>query len=193
MQQELRVVARRAERALATYAEHCGVHWSFRVWHGSMERELITAMEADVLALTRLGAVLMGPSPRRARETITACFDGSEGSARVLATAVELASDSDRGTLQVLLVAESDEASTALQRRAQEILSNYVGSNHPGLVYPGNVTYHSLKSGDWPRLVALLRDSGSSVLVVQRDDPMLRHASLREYLAHLNCPLFLVR
>lgn len=188
MQQELRVVARRAERALATYAEHRGVHWSFRVWRGSMEHELITAMEADVLALTRLGAVLMGPAPHRERETVTACFDGSEGSARALVTAAELAPDSGHVTLQVLLEAGSDEKSAALQQQAREVLSNQLEK-----AYEGKVAYASLNPDDWPRLLNLLLDSNSSALVMQRDDAMLRHTSLRERLAHLSCPLFLVK
>lgn len=183
MQQELRVVARRAEHALATYAEQCGVHWSFRIWRGSMERELVAAMEADVLALTRLGSVLARPAPLRERDTITACFDGSEGSARALATAAELASDSGQVTLQVLAEAASDEESATLQQQAQEILSTY----------RGNVSYGAVNPADWPQLVMLLRDSDSSALVMQRDDPMLRDTSLRGYLARLNCPLFLVR
>lgn len=41
-------------------------------------------------------------------------------------------------------------------------------------------------------MLKALRDAGSSVLVMGRSNPRFRSTSLREYLAHLDCPLFLV-
>lgn len=183
MQQELRVVARRAERSLAQYAERRGVPWRFRVWRGSVERELLSAMEADVLALARLGAVLIQPAPRRRKDTVTVLFDGSEQASRALATAADLAADADHILLQVLLAHESGTDSGQLQKKAENMLSDY----------PGRIAYHPLEGADLNELVKVLHDSGSSALVVQRDNQWLRNASLRECLARLHCPLFLVR
>ena len=175
---------RQASRAsLAAYTEHRGVRWSFRIWRGSMEREeLLGALQADVLALTRLGVVFMPSPPRRERETITACFDGSEMSSGALRTAAQLAADSRGATLQVLLFGVSEQQA-GLRREAEEILSPY----HPDVVYNG------LLEANLAGLLRVLQESNSSVLVMQRDNRLLRNTSLRDYLGHLNCPLILVR
>jgi len=182
MQQELRVVARRAQRTLAAYTEHRGVRWSFRIWRGSMEREMLGALQADVLALPRLGVVFMPSAPRRQRETITACFDGSESSSGVLKTAADLAADSLGATLRVLLFGALEQQA-GLRREAEEILSQYHGA----------VVYSGLKEAGLAALLRALQESGSSVLVMQRDNRLLRNTSLRDYLGQLNCPLILVR
>ena len=147
-----------------------------------MERELLGALQADVLALTRLGVVFMPSPPRRERETITACFDGSEMSSGALRTAAELAADSRGATLQVLLFGVSEQQA-GLRREAEEILSPY----HPDVVYNG------LLEANLAGLLRVLQESNSSVLVMQRDNRLLRNTSLRDYLGHLNCPLILVR
>ena len=56
MEQELRALARRAERLLSEQAERHNVSWSFRIWRGSIDSDLLAAdIGADVLALSRLG------------------------------------------------------------------------------------------------------------------------------------------
>lgn len=183
MQQELRVVARRAERSLSQYAKRQGVPWNFRVWRGSVERELLGAMEADVLALARLGAVLSPPRRRRRQEIITALFDGSEEAERALSTAAELAAEDDNISLQVLLAHQAGDEPGPLQEKARAVLADY----------PDEVVFHPLEDADLNDLVKLLHDSGSSALVMQRDNQWLRDAPLRQCLARLHCPLFLVR
>lgn len=183
MQQEFRVVARRAERSLSNYARQCGVPWHFRVWRGSVERELLGAMQADVLALARLGAVLTGPVQRRGHETISALFDGSEESGRALATAAALAAEDDHIGLQVLLAHEPGRDPGPLEKQAREALPDY----------PGSVVFNTVEDAKLEGLVKVLQESGSTALVMQRDNPWLRSASLRQYLARLHCPLFLVR
>ena len=51
MEQELRALARRAERLLSEHAARHNVAWSFRVWRGSIDSELLAAdIEAGGLA-----------------------------------------------------------------------------------------------------------------------------------------------
>jgi len=183
MQQELRVVARRAERSLARYAKQRGVPWRFRVWRGSVERELLATMEADVLALARLGAVLTVPAPRRRRETITALFDGSEESARALSTAADLAAEDDDISLQVLLAVDAGQDPVAMQDQVKAVLADY----------PDEIVFHAIEGANLKELVEVLHDAGSSALVMQRDNKWMRSTPLRQYLASLHCPLFLVR
>lgn len=183
MQQELRVLARRAERELAEIAERRGVTWSFRTWRGSIERELLSAVEADVLAMMRLGAVAFQPARRRLPGMVSAFFDGSEEAARGLVTAADLAADNEDISLQVLLARDPDSANGKLRQRAEAILSDY----------PGKVVYRHLEDDTVGGLLKVLHDSGSTALVMQRDNAMLRNTSLRQYLSGLRCPLFLVR
>lgn len=183
MEQELRAMARRAERALSEQARRQGISCRFRTWRGSVERELLNAMEADVLALMRLGTVMRQPPPRRAQEVVTTLFDGTEAAARALVTAAEVAAESDQIALQVLLPAAAESDAAALQKQAAELLPDP----------PGEVTYESLNITNLAELIDTLRRSGSSALVLQRDNRLLRDAPLRDYLARIQCPLFLVR
>lgn len=183
IQQELRVLARRAERELAEMAERRGVSWSFRTWRGSIERELLSEVEADVLAMMRLGAVAFQPVRRRLPGVVSAYFDGSEEAARGLATAADLAADNDEISLQVLLARGPDSGNGELRQAAEALLSDYAGK----------VVYRHLEDDTVGGLLKVLHDSGSTALVMQRDNAMLRNTSLRQYLSRLHCPLFLVR
>jgi hypothetical protein len=183
MQQELRAMARRAERLLSEYAEHSGIECSFRVWRGSIERELLTGVEADILAVMRLGAIAARPARRQRHETVSAYFDGSQESVRGLVTAADVAADYDDVALQVLLAHEADDSRGGLRERAEEILADYAGK----------VVYRSLEDDSVGGLLTVVRDSGTTALVMQRDNDLLRNTSLREYLSRLHCPLFLVR
>lgn len=183
LQQELRAVARRAERSLAACAKQLDIPWRFRIWRGSLESELLAALEADVLALTGLGAIRPRSTRRRSQGMITACFDGSKGAARALATAADIAADAEPVSLQVLLVPVPEIPPHELRRRADEMLSDD----------STNAVYKSLTEAGPRELAQVLRDSGSSALVMQRDNPLLVNTSLREYLAHLHCTLLLVR
>jgi len=181
MQQELRAVARRAERALARFAQQRGVSWSFRIWRGSLERELLSAVQADVLALMGVGAVV--PSTRkRGRQVISAWFDGSGEAERALDTAAHIAADSDSITLEVLLATDDSVPAEELRKRAATFLSDH----------KGDVVFRTLAHAGLDELVPVLGESGSSALVMQRDNRLLCNTSLRQSLSYLHCPLFLV-
>ena len=181
LRQELRVLARRAERTLGKHAERQGVKWRFRTWRGSLERELLSGVEADVLAIMRLGAVELQPTRRRAADQVAVCYDGSEGSARGLATAADLAAENPAISLQVLLPAAPEFEN--LRGQAAGLLSTH----------PGKVMYRRLDDNTATALLAALAECGASALVMQRANPLLRTTPLRAYLSRLRCPLFLVR
>jgi len=183
IQQEFRVLARRAERVLAESAARRGVALSFRTWRGSIERELLSGVEADILAVMRLGTITFQPARRRVPELVSTYYDGSEEPAKALLTAAELAAGNDDISLQVLLSHGKDVAKASLRERAQAALSNH----------PGKVVYRCLEDDSVAGLLKVLYDTGSAALVMQRANAMLNKTSLRQYLSRLQCPLFLVR
>jgi hypothetical protein len=184
MEQELRVLARRAERLLGEQASRHNVAWSFRVWRGSIDTELLAVdVEADVFALTRLGARLVRlPVVSTGSTTVSVLFTASEASLRALETAVKLASY-PAGYLNIILHA-ADEAEAA---HLQEIVAKQLGKHTPG------VHFINLQNGSLPDLIDILVDTNSAVLVIERDSTLLQVPSLKHCLGNLRCPLLIVR
>ena len=177
MEQELRVLARRAERMLGEHAARRNVSWSFRIWRGSIDTELLTAdTDADVFALTRMGAGLARPARTKA---VSVVFNGTDASTRALETAMSLTTDPFR-ELNILLPAENE----AEARRLQEMATRQLGE------YAASADFIQLKDGS---LNDVLADSNSAVLIVERDNKLLQAPSLRRSLNNLNCPLLIVR
>ena len=119
MEQELRVLARRAERLLSEQATRHNVAWSFRTWRGSIDSDLLAVdIEADVFALTRLGAALRRSRALPTRSTaVSVLFTGTEASVRALQAAIKLATDPHR-EINVLLPADGDAEAARLQQLA---------------------------------------------------------------------------
>lgn len=184
MEQELRVLARRAERLLSEQATRHNVSWSFRIWRGSIDSDLLTAdIEADVFALTRLGAELMRIPALRAKTTsVSVVFTGSEASKRALDTAVNLAADPLKD-LNILLPAADDVEIERLIRMATE----QAGANAP------TMHFQRMTDGSLADLVEVLTDTNSSVLVLERDSPLLQTPTLKQSLNRLNCTILIVR
>ncbi len=184
MEQEFRALARRAERLLSEQARQHNVAWSFRIWRGSIDRDLMAAdIEADVLALSRLGAVLArGRRVQRLSAAVSVLFTGSEASMRALETAKNLASDPLKELIVLLPVHDEAEAAR-LQRMALDQLSDYAA----------NVHFVQFSDGSLTDLLDSLVDTHCAVLIVERDNPMLRSPSLKQSLSRLDCPLLVVR
>ena len=184
MEQELRALARRAERLLGEHATRHNVAWSFRIWRGSIDTELLAAdIEADIFALTRLGAALTRSKVLSSRATaVSVLFTGTQASVRALETAINLAAD-PQTQLNVLLSAEDDAGIEALQQLASDHLGEDAEKVH----------FVRLKDGSIADLVDILRDSHSAVLIMERDDTLLQTATLRQNLNRLDCPLLIVR
>jgi len=182
MERELQATARRAERALASIARKRGITWQFRIWRGSLERELLDAIEADILALSWLGALQISRQRPRRPPGVAVWFDGSPATERALETAGSLASDPN--VPLTILVCDADrERRRALRDRAGEILSR----QRPRPDYIG------VSEVDIPSIARVLRNCASAVLVLDRDNRLVRSGSLRGALDRLGCSLFLVR
>ena len=184
MEQELRVLARRAERLLGEVAARQNVSWSFRIWRGSIDTELLTAdADADVFALTRLGASLtripVVPTMTRA---VSVVFTGTDASTRALETAMGLTTDPYK-ELNILLPAENE----AEAMRLQELATRQLGEQAV------SAEFIPLKDGSLNEVLDVLADSNSAVLIVERDNQLMQAPSLRRSLNNLNCPLLIVR
>ncbi|MGB5275580.1 MAG: hypothetical protein WBO73_02610 [Gammaproteobacteria bacterium] len=184
MELELRALASRAERLLSVQAAQHDVAWSFRIWRGSIDRDLLAAdIEADVFALTHLGAALSRSRTAPARSTaVSVLFTGSEASVRALDTAVKLATDPVT-ELNILLSAEDATGLTRLQQLAIKRLGDEVAGAH-------FIPLHESSLSD---LLEILRDTRTAVLIIERDNALLQTATLRQNLNNLDCPLLVVR
>ncbi|MGB5643719.1 MAG: hypothetical protein WBO16_11600, partial [Gammaproteobacteria bacterium] len=160
------------------------VAWSFRIWRGSIDRDLLAAdIEADVFALTHLGAALSRSRTAPARSTaVSVLFTGSEASVRALDTAVKLATDPVT-ELNILLSAEDATGLTRLQQLAIKRLGDEVAGAH-------FIPLHESSLSD---LLEILRDTRTAVLIIERDNALLQTATLRQNLNNLDCPLLVVR
>ncbi|NNF96085.1 MAG: hypothetical protein HKM94_04060 [Halobacteria archaeon] len=184
LEQELRVLARRAERTLAEHANRHGAAWSFRVWRGSIERDLLAAtLDADVLAMARLGAMLAPRSAAHAdRPGIAVLFSGSEAAMRALTTATDLAADPEI-PLNVLLPGKDEIVTEQLRKQAEALLGEQAQTTH----------FMRLFNVGLPDLVQALADSNSAILVLEREHEFLQTSSLRHCLTTLACTLLVVR
>lgn len=184
MEQELRALARRAERLLGEQAERHNVAWSFRTWRGSIDSDLLAAdIEADVFALTRLGSALTRSRALPARSTaVSALFTGTDASVRALQAAIELATDPHR-ELNILLPADGDAEVARLQQLATEQLGKAATRAH----------FIHMTDGSLTELMEILTDTNSAVLILERDNKLLHTPSLKRSLGNLNCPLLVVR
>ena len=185
MEQEFRVLARRAERLLGVQAARHHVAWSFRIWRGSIDTDLLdAAVEVDVLALTRLGSVLTrGHITRSGHNAIAVLYGDSQSGRRALETATAMATE-QQATLNILLPVAGETEPVTLQ---QEVLTRLGGQASPV------VQFVALPDASLPAVVEALADTGSDALILQRDHEMLQTPTLRQCLNSLNCPLLVVR
>ena len=184
MEQELRALARRAERLLSERAAQHNVACTFRIWRGSIDSDLLAAdIEADVFALTRLGATLSRSKTIIVRpSTVSVLFSGTETSTRALDTAIKLATDPSK-EINILLVAENEAESVRLQQRALDQLAETQAS----------ARFVRLNDGSLSDLLEVIKDTHTAVLVIERDNELLQTPTLRQNLNTLDCPLLIVR
>jgi len=183
MEQELRVLARRAERLLGEQAARHNVTWSFRIWRGSIDSDLLAvALEVDVLALSRLGAAIArGYAARSARNAISVLFDDSEAAIRALDTAASLCAEQQTG-LNILLPAAGEAEAGQLRLRALEQLGEIAGE----------VNFITMPDASLASLLEGIAGTDSAALILARDHPLLQTPSLRKCLNALDCPLLVV-
>jgi nucleotide-binding universal stress UspA family protein len=184
MELEFRVLARRAERLLGEQAARHHVSWSFRIWRGSIDTDLLTAaMEVDVLALTRLGAApARGHAVRPGRSAIAVLYGDSEPAARALETAAGMAAE-QQTRLNILLPVAVGTDTAALRQAVVSRLGGQVAG----------AQFIQIPDASLPSLLEALAGTDSAALILQRDHELLQTPTLRKCLNSLNCPLLVVR
>ncbi len=204
MEQELRLQAARAQRALATIAEHRRIRWSFRVVRGEVTTEVLTAaLEADLLILgklshpltrrSRLGstarAVLVhAPRPvlllqqgASIGQPVLVVYDGSSGAKQALAVATRLV-QTISGKLIVLLLAETAENAQTLEGEVTEKLQRD----------RIQVRCHRIEPADLQKLIQVVHLERGGLLVLYRETPFWQEEDMQKLLAELQCPILVV-
>jgi hypothetical protein len=187
LERELRAAARRVQASLAQSAERLGCRWSFRVWRGDLEGEILSAASsAELFTLGPLGrfaplvARTVAAAPDRPLAVGVLC-DGSAGSLRALAAARELAGD--EGGLRVFLQVRNGNDPTALRNGVREALG---ADAERARLLP-------LAGADPSGLVASVVASGGDLLMIDAGNPLLGRDTLWQSLAALHCPMLVVR
>lgn len=181
IERELRVLARRAERALQEQAERAGVRCSFRVWRGELGAGLLAEFAgADVLALGQLGVCLVPRrrAPIEQARAIAVIADATDVGLRALDTAIELARDS--ASPLVVILADTETASSAAVRARLEDRRLSVSTVNGAAIDPAAVR-------------AVVDRFRSPVLILPNDYPYLATIPLRQLISALGCHLLLVR
>jgi nucleotide-binding universal stress UspA family protein len=205
MQQELKLQASQARRALEAAAERVNARWSFRVVRGQVTASVLAAaLDADLLAIgrvsrpltskSRLGStaraasietkrsVLLMPHSSDLDYPVLVTYDGSAGAKQALRAAARLArSGGDK--LNVLLLADSIEAIEPLQKEVTDWL------DERGLV----AGFHWLPQATVAGLVEMVQAAESCVLVLGGENPLVEAAAIQDLLDETDCPVMLVR
>ncbi len=202
---QLRAEAAGARRALKAVAERARVRSTFRVVRGRVTTEVITAANEGDLLILGVHSRSVGPRPRPGATAIAAArgaprsvlllrrgdritgkalvaYDGSDGAELALAAAAWLAGVAG-GKLTALLVAESSAEADRLQTRVGERLES------TGLT-PNFLRAPRLELDEMCRLS---QESGSDVLVLNADNPVLADDAHGRLLEQIRCPVLLVR
>lgn len=203
LEQQLRMQARIARRALADLARRTRVRWSFRVSQGVITAELLTAAgENDLIILgksgwsrrRRLGStarVIVTQAPSRAmvvqvgssiRLPAAVLYDGSALSTAALDAAASLAQG--RGSaLVVIIMARSLEQARELQTEvAGWLRKRGMAARYRWLVQPDPI-----------RLMNFIDAEGCRMLVLPADSPLLPPAAMLELVDRIDLPVLLVR
>lgn len=198
LQRELRAAARWMRQSLEQSAQRLGCSWSFRVWRGDLQAEILSAASgAEMFTLSRIGrfAPFRRPSPLRAGSgmvgmpgaaapaalTVSLLFDGSAAARRTLAAAAELSASGHAELHVILRGADADELSERRQL-ALELLGE-AGER---------VKFIALEGGDAGDLAAAMLRSGGDVFLIDAGNRLLQRDSLWQSLAALDCPMLVV-
>lgn len=205
MEQELRLRASQARRALAYAAEEAEAEWSFRTVRGTVTEEVLkAALEADLLSLGRASRPLtkrvrLGSTARAAadkarrpvflarkgvdpQQPIVVTYDGSPVGMRGLAAAVQMA-QTNESNLIVLIMADDADDAPQLAEEASTWLDKRVA----------HAEYRYLPNDDRENLAFELQREECGLVILAGESPLLQGKALRRLLDELDCPALLVR
>jgi nucleotide-binding universal stress UspA family protein len=191
LQREMRALARQTRQALEQSARQFGVTWTFRVWRGNIEAEILNAaVEAEMFALGRMGnfapfrprVKAQQPPAHADRFAIGILYNGSDASTRALADAAELAGR-QQAPLTVLLQGANPDTIDKLREKAAVLLGQ-MGEK---------VRFLPLETSNSETLAKAILRSGSDLLIVDAHNPLFDHRMLWQCLQALHCPVLVVR
>jgi nucleotide-binding universal stress UspA family protein len=205
MEQDLKLQASQARRALEAAAERVKVRWRFNIVRGQVTAAVLeAALEADLLALGRVSrplsrsqrlgstaraatagpcrSVLLMPQNRDLNHPVLVTYDGSAAAHQALSAAARLARYSG-DDLNVLLLSDSLEESRELKNQANEWLAERNVS----------AEYHWLPQATVGSLSRLVQAAQNCILVLGGENELLKAESIQELLDHTDCPVMLVR
>ena len=187
LQEELRSAAQRAERLLEQHAALRTIPWHFRTWRGSLEQELLSAVDADVIALAGLGARTpgVGEASRPGGVTVALCYGGGDCAQRALTMASQLASQTSAELLLLLPAASTPAQDQALREALEMQLAVLPAPTHGARI-------EVLGEATPEALARHLHGVVAPLLVLPRDAELLHAGSLRDLLERARCELFIV-
>jgi nucleotide-binding universal stress UspA family protein len=205
MEEDLRLQAAQARRALQAAAERVQARWSFRTVRGQVTPAVLAAaLDADLVAMGRVSHPLssrnrLGSTARAAAAgvrrsvllmqqggdlsyPVLVTFDGSQAAWQALLAAARLASASG-DELGVLLLAETPEKVDELK----DAVRAWLGQRDL------RARYSWLQQATAGTLIAFVKAAADCVLVLGGDNPLLEASSIQELLDETDCPVLLVR
>lgn len=211
LEEELRLQANRARRALAEAAEPSQVRWSFRVVRGQVAAEVLTAaLETDLLSLgiasrplirrirpgsTALAvaakaphAVLLLQHGERLGQPVMVTYNGAAAANRALDMAARLVQKikpESRLPLTVLIVAETEhpEAGQHLEREAAAQLLGQIAQ----------AKFRHLTQVNLASLIEVVQAEKSGLLILGGETPLGEADPIQALLDNITCPVLLVR
>jgi nucleotide-binding universal stress UspA family protein len=191
LQRELRAAARSMREHLERSAGELGLAWSFRVWRGDLEAEILgAALDAELFALGRIGR--FAPLRRRPRPpapgvparnlVVGVLLNASDAAARALSIAIELGMR-HAASLVVIIQPEEGADTATLQTRTLDQLGTM--REQTRLV--------TLETTDATSLAATVRTLGIDLLILDETNPILTKTSLWANLETLGCPVVIGR
>jgi nucleotide-binding universal stress UspA family protein len=205
MEQQLRLRASVARRALALAADQLEVAWTFTVVRGRVTEAVMEAcLDADLLSLgrasrtmarrSRMGSTARAVAERSPRSVLLArqasdmdwpvvvTYDGSELARRGLAAGIRLAQRYENNLI-VLILGEDRESAAPLVGEVQAQIEPI----------PLHVDFRFVSAGDADQLVAIVRDQSCSLVILAGETPSLRGEALQLLLDGLECPVMVMR
>jgi nucleotide-binding universal stress UspA family protein len=205
LEEGFRLEAARARRELQRIATRARVMSSFRVVRGRVDVEVVAAAaEGDLLILgtasrsvgfrRRAGSVAVAAAQRAPRSVLLTragarvegkallVHDGSPGSEIAIEAAVRLVGAQD-GALTVLIVAETAARAREIEAHVRTQLARF-------RMVPAFLQVRKLEIADLCRIAS---QTGSDVLVIGGNSPMLAGDAHARLLEQVGCPVLIVR
>ena len=201
----LRAQANQARDALEAAAGRAGVNWSFRTVRGRVAEEVIAAAgESDLLIVgwasrplslkVRLGSTALAIAARAPRSVlllrhgaslarpVAVAFDGSTGAEKALAAAVDLSTHNSGELTVILLTGEKEGIERLKEQVTARLEGDYVSAK-----------FCAVRRARPETICAALNETGSGVLVLSADSPLLADEGSARALDAFACPVLLVR